>query len=239
MVLSHLQRRPPGWLGFLKRDRERRGFEEAALRAAILLGAAGASPVAPTAPAGPGPVTRPRWASLQASTALSSPAGSAARPLRGDRAAPALRAAIHRDRVTSARAWRSAGGGPVVGVGQDGARGPPRGWRDGLVAGGRGAPSPGLSLRRAPHGGLPDTPTAALRWSTSHPCFGAHLSDRQRCGSRKRVRARPIRVPSRPATMLRGRQLRSAADEPDRNGRFTPMDESDTIVGKPLAGRGL
>src|SRR5674476_810910 len=103
--------RPGGW-GSLKRDWERRGFEEAALRAAILLGAAGASPVAPTAPAWPGPVTRPRWASLQASTALSSPAGSAARPLRGDRAAPALRAAIHRDRVTSARAWRSAAGRP-------------------------------------------------------------------------------------------------------------------------------
>lgn len=87
--------RPGGW-GSLKRDWERRGFEEAALRAAILLGAASASPVAPTAPPWRGPVTRPRWAILQASTALSSPAGSAARPLRGDRAAPALRAAIHR-----------------------------------------------------------------------------------------------------------------------------------------------
>ena len=125
--------RPGGW-GSLKRDWERRGFEEAALRAAILLGAAGASPVAPTAPVWPGPVTRPRWASLQASTALSSPAGSAARPLRGDRAAPALRAAIHRDRVTSARAWRPAGGGPVVGPlrapgALPGDAGSPPGWR--------------------------------------------------------------------------------------------------------------
>src|SRR5450759_3081977 len=59
MVLCHLQRRPPGWLGPCKRLVIAGGLRKQPFGPPSCLGAAGASPVAPTAPAWPGPVARP------------------------------------------------------------------------------------------------------------------------------------------------------------------------------------
>src|SRR5450759_4200535 len=112
MVLCHLQRRPPGWLGPCKRLVIAGGLRKQPFGPPSCLGAAGAAPVAPGGAGVAGYVHSTPMARLQASTAPSSPSGSAARPLRGDSAAPALRAAIHRDRVTSAREWRAAAGRP-------------------------------------------------------------------------------------------------------------------------------